>query len=162
MKPLADCLWSKVDRRSDDECWPWLGYKIESGYGRIDLRKSGRGHKLAHRAAWELANGRELTSAEVVCHSCDNPVCCNPSHLFAGSLSDNMRDMHAKRRHRNSRVTHCPRGHEYTVANTYLKAGKRNCRECGHMFDARYKARRRSEVLAAFDRAIELAEAQDA
>jgi hypothetical protein len=53
---------------------------------------------LAHRAVWLVAHG-ELPEVEV-CHSCDNPPCCNPAHLFVGTHADNMRDSRVKGRMR--------------------------------------------------------------
>lgn len=51
----------------------------------------------AHRASWIGFNGRPL-SGQCVLHRCDNPLCCNPAHLFAGSHDDNMKDMAKKGR----------------------------------------------------------------
>jgi hypothetical protein len=96
--PLADRIWSKVDRdTSPDGCWPWLGKISRNGYGLFSTAP-GR-FKTAHRAVWEVANGRPLVSIEVACHICDNPRCVRPSHVFIGTQTDNMRDMHSKMRH---------------------------------------------------------------
>ena len=51
----------------------------------------------AHRLAWSIANGPIPPGAHVL-HSCDNQLCCNPSHLSVGTHDDNMRDMAAKGR----------------------------------------------------------------
>jgi len=86
--------------------------------------------RRAHRVAWELAAGKPL-SAACVCHSCDNPNCVNPAHLWPGTLRDNAQDMVRKRRHMNSRKTHCPRGHELSGTNAVPRAdGRRQCRQC--------------------------------
>jgi len=89
-------FWSKVDRRSESECWPWVASVGQYGYGQF--RHDDKMRK-AHRIAWELTNG-PLPAHLVVCHHCDNPPCCNPAHLFVGSNADNMADMKAKGRGR--------------------------------------------------------------
>jgi len=59
-----------------------------------------RGTKTgAHRAAWSLYRGEELSSDALVCHRCDTPGCVNPDHLFVADQSENMADMHRKGRH---------------------------------------------------------------
>lgn len=97
---LADRFHALVQKGSDDECWPWVGKTDALGYGRICTRKyDGTGHRqsLTHRIAYQLSTGENI-SEKVICHKCDNPRCCNPSHLFAGTQGDNIRDMHSKGR----------------------------------------------------------------
>jgi hypothetical protein len=80
-----------------------------------------------------------------VLHHCDNPPCgeTDPSegypegHLFLGTVTDNMTDMVTKGRWRggmgrhNAAKTHCPDGHPYDEANTYVRPdGGRECRIC--------------------------------
>lgn len=74
------------------DCWTWTGPVNNKGYGRHGARS------YVHRTIFELTV-RPLATGEQVCHHCDNPPCVRPSHLFAGSQSDNMRDMVAKSRH---------------------------------------------------------------
>lgn len=91
---LEDRLWAKVDVRNPDECWEWQGAKLEAGYGVI--WRDGQ-QVSVHRVVCELTHG-PLNDSEVACHSCDNPPCCNPSHIFTGTHADNTRDMMAKGR----------------------------------------------------------------
>lgn len=84
--PVAG-FWSKVDRKSDSECWSWLGACFRDGYGVCHV---GRQTFRAHRVAWQLANGR--SPAGVVRHRCDNPICVNPSHLVVGTHAKNVED----------------------------------------------------------------------
>lgn len=102
-----------------DECWPYVGPRTPAGYGIVWERADGKNrHRSAHRLAWEIANG-PIPDGMHICHRCDNPPCCNPAHLFAGTQSDNLFDMSRKGRHfsrtkperlawgeRNARYTH--------------------------------------------------------
>jgi HNH endonuclease len=86
-------FWGRVARGAPDACWPWTGATDPKlGYG--SLRFGGRNEK-AHRVAFSLAFGYW---PNVCRHSCDNPPCCNPAHLFDGTQKDNIQD--AKRKGR--------------------------------------------------------------
>jgi hypothetical protein len=90
---VLERFWSKVDVGEEDDCWEWTGYRYRK-YGRFNFESVSR---LAHRVAWILLHG-PLPDEQKVLHSCDNPPCCNPLHLFVGTQTDNMQDMIAKGR----------------------------------------------------------------
>lgn len=95
-KPAAERFWLKVDVRSEDECWPWLGRRDDNDYGRFD--NDGR-PTTAHRFSF-FDKSPHVDRRLHVCHSCDNPPCCNPKHLWAGTQLENIEDMNAKGRRR--------------------------------------------------------------
>jgi hypothetical protein len=97
---LPDAFWKKVQRSSENECWDWIGAVAGRGYGYMTIRSPGepRENVYSHRRMLEVALGRALRPDEQACHSCDRPPCVNPTHLFAGSKSDNMQDAKAKGR----------------------------------------------------------------
>ena len=81
-------LWMRIERRGEDECWPWKSYSHPNGYGSFfdnGVRRP------AHRWLWIELFG-EPEDGLWVCHRCDNPICCNPNHLFLGTPKDNAID----------------------------------------------------------------------
>lgn len=88
-------FWSKVDQSGGERrCWPWTGARSGNGYGAF--KDQGKQYQ-AHRLAYEISAGESLGS-RYACHRCDNPICCNPTHLFAGTALDNVRDRDSKGR----------------------------------------------------------------
>lgn len=86
-------FWPKVAR--GDGCWLWDGpMHGKTGYGQFNCDGS---RCFAHRAAWILTHG-PIPPGMFICHRCDTPRCVRPDHLFLGTQSDNMRDMHSKGR----------------------------------------------------------------
>lgn len=95
-RPIQERFWEKVRIAGTADCWEWQAAKNSKGYGRLT---SGRGiHLKAHRVAFALAHGGEITDRSLVLHRCDNPSCCNPAHLFLGTPKENTQDMLAKGR----------------------------------------------------------------
>jgi hypothetical protein len=108
MEPkIINHFWGKVVKT--DTCWNWQGYTTKSGYGLLTIRSVSNHPLYAHRIAWELTNGVIAYNLHVL-HSCDNPRCCNPGHLFLGTQRDNNMDRDSKKRaargNKNGAVTH--------------------------------------------------------
>jgi hypothetical protein len=97
-------FWEKVKVESTDKCWPWMGllFNDGDGYGQFTMCCGGRDkiikHRFrAHRIAYLLAYGH-LPDDLCVCHTCDNPPCMNPYHLFLGTPIQNAQDRTNKQR----------------------------------------------------------------
>ncbi len=94
-RAFSALFWSGVLRGAPNECWPWLrATGGRQGHGQLRI---GGCLVYAHRVAFELVKG-PIPEGCIVRHSCDNPPCCNPAHLLAGTQLDNMRDARERRR----------------------------------------------------------------
>lgn len=87
-------FWRFVDKRDSDQCWNWVGVKSNNGRGRLKVSYK---YVTAYRFSYELHNGC-IPIGALVLHSCDNPSCVNPSHLFTGTQKDNLADRESKGR----------------------------------------------------------------
>ncbi len=83
-------FWSKVDKSG--ECWEWTGSKLRQGYGNFKVTGE------AYLAQTFVLYQEQKRPMYFMCHSCDNPSCVNPRHLWLGSNSDNMSDRVSKNR----------------------------------------------------------------
>lgn len=103
----AERLERRIDKSGGpDSCWEIAGFGNTNG-GHVFIKIENR-PVYAHRLAWELANG-PIPEGMVVCHECDNPRCCNPAHLWLGTVADNNADRSAKgRSFRGKQTTHRP------------------------------------------------------
>ena len=145
---LVTAFWLKVRGGLPDECWAWTGSVGGDGYGL--LRHRGATYR-ATRLSWQIHNAEPL-GQQYVCHSCDNPICVNPAHLWAGTQTDNMRDCSRKGR-MVFRGETCAHGHPWSDENTYrdIKNGRERwrCKTCMSAERKRYLAKKRQETLAA-------------
>lgn len=83
--------WNVLPNR----CWEWNGRTTEDGYGLVHRQK------LTHRVSWSYFKG-PIPEGIKVLHTCDNPSCVNPDHLFLGTIGDNNKDRSMKGRTRTS------------------------------------------------------------
>jgi len=134
-------FFQKVDKT--DSCWIWKGALSSKGYGSFSFNRK---TTLAHRYSFLIHKG-PIPDGAVICHTCDIPSCVNPEHLWAGTNSENTRDMFNKGREPISckEQTHCRRGHsfdEFGVLVYTKKTGRqigkqwRTCKECKRINDA--------------------------
>lgn len=88
-------FWRRVEKPHGDEgCWKWVGSINDKGYGIFTI---GRLTARSHRISFYLANG-PIPENMFICHTCDNPECVSPKHLFPGTALDNARDCLSKGR----------------------------------------------------------------
>lgn len=127
--PLSRAL-GYVANTDEKGCWSWVGGKDHKGYGSFQLRakRAVRAHRFIYeQLIGPIAEGLQLD------HLCRNRACCNPAHLEPVTLQENVsRGLTGKVNHMNAVKTHCPRGHAYSVENTYVRpgGGTRCCKAC--------------------------------
>ena len=97
-------FWDKVNQSTPHDCWLWKGGQFGSGYGCFhygyDPKSQTTISITAHRMSWALHHNNLPPSNKQVCHSCDNPICVNPKHLWLGTAADNALDKMCKGRHK--------------------------------------------------------------
>ena len=113
-KQTSESFWAKVDIRGDDDCWEWLGARNNTGYGTVawhgKVYTSHRVSAVLSGLVDDMAAPEQKSTKRHVLHKCDNRACCNPSHFFLGSYSDNQLDAYRKRRREQ------PKGSRHTNA----------------------------------------------
>jgi len=140
---------NKVKFFEPGKCWEWTGYIRKDGYANFWVKNK---VFLAHRFSYLIAKG-DIPRDMSVCHSCDNPKCINPDHLWLGTHAENMKDCAKKGRIVNPELNkkHCKRNHPLFGDNLRLYKDKskglifRKCRACDRIRARKYREHR-SEV----------------
>jgi hypothetical protein len=105
-----------------------------------------RGLVVAYRGAGTSCpgcGGRAWPAGRIACHHCDNPICVNPRHIYAGTHSDNSTDSVVRGRTSGQKKTHCKNGHELTEQNVWRYGNMRVCKQCQYARARRSYHRRR-------------------
>ena len=149
MDTIQDRILSKVEHAANG-CWVWKKATQTNGYGSIGI--NGRS-TLAHRASYEAFVGPipEGMTIDHRCHSdatdcaggktCQHRLCVNPAHLEPVTQAENnARGLSPFAT--NARRTQCVNGHALDERNTYMKAGRRQCRACANERNRQWRARR--------------------
>ena len=135
-KNTPESFWARVQIGQPDACWEWQGARTSSGYGNLSWHGL---HVQAHRVAYYLTSrGIKLATSfrqpgvaksyrRFVLHQCDNRACCNPAHLFLGSMRANQLDAYRKGRkvqprseHANAKLT---ADHVREIRRRYVAGG---------------------------------------
>lgn len=128
-KTPEDYLLQRITKLGEDECWEWTKGRDRDGYGQSQGSKWSKalGTSRAHQMAYKTWVG-EVSEGFVVCHKCDNPPCCNPNHLFLGTVADNNNDCISKGRNP-------PRMKPHKYEKEILEAwGVKSCKEVAKEF----------------------------
>lgn len=112
-------LLQNIEINETTDCWEWQGGTNNIGYGLI---RDDKRMRTTHRVSYEEHNQVAIPKYMCVCHTCDNPLCVNPQHLWLGTRKDNIQDMIKKGR---------ARQYGMTPGYTYPK---KTCKHCGHEF----------------------------
>lgn len=133
-------------------CWEWQGARTPTGYGMV-----GYGHRDGNRRRWDYAHrlmyrltvGPIPAGQQLDHFRCDNPPCCNPTHLRPVSPRENSLRSSSPSAV-NAGKTHCSRGHRFSETSTYVtRAGKRQCRICTRIRNRAYDAAKRARDIGA-------------
>lgn len=94
LTPVEIRFSRKFEPDLNSGCWIWSDALDVYGYGRLQV---GGKVRKAHHVSYELEFG-EIPEGKIICHKCDVRCCVNPSHLYAGTWSENVADMMRRNR----------------------------------------------------------------
>lgn len=91
-------FWLKAQAKGPNECWEWNHERNRKNYGLFYINAGGYAASAGAHIAAAIFSGMDVKPGLCVCHTCDNPPCVNPAHLWLGTNADNMKDKVAKGR----------------------------------------------------------------
>jgi hypothetical protein len=139
-------------RRQPGGCWTWTGTAVRDGRGTIKLNGS---MVSAPRIAKVIADRAWAADDVFACHSCDNPSCVNPAHIWWGTAGDNIRDAATKgRRIGRPPRSHCAMGHALTGDNLRMSRGHKVCRACAIDRQKKWRTSRCCRTVAAIAKGV--------
>ena len=123
-------FWSLVEKGKKNDCWAWKGSTSTSRNKRGNFRINGVRYR-APRISFFLHNGY-IDNNLFCCHSCDNPNCVNPKHLYLGTQKQNMADMSERERGARQKLT------KEQIIQIRKNNGKLTHRQLGNLYDVGY------------------------
>jgi hypothetical protein len=135
----------RLDTTDAGACWEWPGANVPKGYGVVQMGK-GIGNRYVHRVTYEHFIG-PIADGMHIDHLCRNPPCCNPHHLEAVTVRENILRGQGSGAESIRRGT-CINGHLYTLENTYVYDGSRQCKTCRNHHRAAHRARQGGDAFS--------------
>jgi HNH endonuclease len=147
-------FWAKVDKTPGHgpwgNCWLWTAFIAPNGYGKYTFREGIFPKRIpqgVHVVAYRLVKG-DIFKGLVLDHLCRVRHCANPEHLEPVTRGENvLRGIGITAQ--NLMKTHCSKGHEFSLVNTYIWHGDRYCRTCARETSKQYARRKAALILRA-------------
>jgi hypothetical protein len=142
---LGERFWSKVNKDTESGCWEWTASLQTDGYGQFSIKVDDHHRTVqSHRLTYEALVG-DIPDGLQIDHLCRNASCVNPEHLEPVSALENI----SRSPIHNGAKTHCPQGHPFDKANTYIRNGRwRGCRACAKAYQKTYQRERTRKILS--------------